>query len=88
MVKNWVNIEYIFREQGVYFELKSWCYLCHIQGRRFYYSPNTGKWRIKGKRTWQTSQSPEDFIAQAKAYSPPDYQSRQQKTQQKKGKFE
>ena len=86
MVKNWVNIEYIFREQGVFFELKSWCYLCLIQGRRFYYSPNTGKWRMKGKRTWQTSQSPEDFIAQAKAYSPPNYQSKHQKTQQETSK--
>ena len=38
---------------------------------------------MKGKRAWQTSQNPEDFIAQAKAYSPPDYQSKQQKTQQK-----
>ena len=86
MVKNWVNIEYIFREQGVFFELKNWFYLCLIQGRHFYYSPNTGKWRMKGKRAWQTSQSPEDFIAQAKAYSPPDYQSHQQKTQQKTSK--
>ena len=39
---------------------------------------------MKGKRAWHTSQSPEDFMAQAQAYSPPDYQSNQQKTQQKK----
>ena len=84
MVENWVKIESFFREQGILFELKSWCYLCLIEGRHFYYSPQTGKWRMKGKRAWHTSQSPEDFMAQAKAYSPPDYQSNQQKTQQKK----
>ena len=83
MVENWVKIESFFREQGIYFELKSWCYLCLIEGRHFYYSPQTGKWRMKGKRAWHSSQSPEDFLAQAKAYSPPDYQSTQQKTQQK-----
>ena len=84
MVKNWVNIEYIFRELGIYFELKNWFYLCLIQGRHFYYSPQTGKWRMKGKRAWQTSQSPEDFIAQAKVYSPPGYQSNQSQSHQQK----
>ena len=83
MVENWVKIEYAFRELGIYFELRSWVYFCLIEGRGFYYSPNTGKWRMKGKRAWQTSQSPEDFMAQAKAYSPPDDQAQQQKTQQK-----
>ena len=84
MLKDWVNIEYTFREQGIFFELKSWCYLCLIEGRHFYYSPQSGKWRMKGKRAWHTSQSPEDFLAQAKAYSPPDYQSTQPETQQQK----
>ena len=83
MVKNWVSVECIFREQGIYFELKNWFYLCLIQGRYFYYSPQTGKWRMKSKRAWQISQTPEDFITQAKAYSPPDYQSNQAQSQQK-----
>ena len=46
------------------------------------------KWRIKGTRVGHTSQTPEDLIAQAKVYSPPDSpstktQSPPQETQQK-----
>ena len=55
MQENWVKIEYIFRNSGIYFELKGGLYLCLIEGRYFYYSPNTGKWRMKGKRPWFAS---------------------------------
>jgi len=93
MQETWIEIEYIFREQGIYFELRSWVYYCFIESRKFYYSPNTGKWRLKGERTWQTSNSPEDFITQAKVYTPHKYktksktsQSHQQKTDCNKSK--
>ena len=93
MLETWIEIEYIFREQGIYFELRSWVYYCFIESRKFYYSPNTGKWRLKGERTWQTSNSPEDFINQAKVYTAPKYktesktsQSHQQKTDCNKSK--
>ena len=74
MQQNWVEIESVFRTSGIYFELKGWFYLCLIEGRNFYYSPQTGKWRMKGKRYWDTSTSPFDFISQAKVYSEPNYQ--------------
>ena len=93
MRETWIEIEYIFREQGIYFELRSWVYYCVIVDRKFYYSPNTGKWRLKGERTWQTSNSPEDFITQAKVYTAHKYktqsktsQSQQQKTSSNKSK--
>ncbi len=70
MQENWVKIEYTFRNSGIYFELKGGLYLCLIEGRHFYYSPNTGKWRMKGKRPWLASTSPEDFMARAKVYDP------------------
>lgn len=83
MQRDWSEIEYIFREKGIYFELRDWFYYCLIEDRYFYYSPQKGKWRMKGKRAWHTSKSPEDFMAQAKVYSPPDYQYKQHSTQQK-----
>ena len=91
MAKNWGNVEQIFQNLGINYELKDWLYLCHIEGRQFYYSPQTGKWRIKGKRLWQFSQSPEEFIAKAQSYSPPENRasqtkSRQHKTQRKSEK--
>ncbi|MDJ0747552.1 MAG: AAA family ATPase [Xenococcaceae cyanobacterium MO_167.B27] len=61
----------LFKEQGVEFELKGEFYLCNIQGRYFYYSPKTGKWRMKGKRPWEKSFSPENFIFLASVYVPP-----------------
>ena len=88
MVKTWANVEKIWLDLGISYELRDWFYLCQIEGRQFYYSPQTGKWRIKGKRAWHLSQTPLDFIAQAKEYSPPDSKSnqtsdRQRKTQRK-----
>ncbi len=71
MVENWVKIEHIFRASGINFELRSWVYFCVIESRPFYYSPRTGKWRLKGKKVWYNSKNPEDFIAKALAYSPP-----------------
>ena len=86
MVKNWQNVEQIFQNIGISYELRNLFYLCDIQGRQFYYSPQTGKWRIKGKRVWQSSQSPEDFIDKAKVYSPPEtkYHSTQRQSSNQK----
>ena len=84
MVKTWANVEEIFQNQGINYQLRDWMYLCHIEGRQFYYSPQTGKWRLKGKRAWQFSQTPIDFVAQAKEYSPPENKSNQSKYQQQK----
>ena len=88
MVTTWANVEKTFQDTGINYQLRDWVYLCQIEGRQFYYSPQTGKWRLKGKRVWQFSQTPVDFIAQAKEYSPPENKSnqteyRQQKTQKK-----
>ena len=83
MAKNWQNVEQIFQNIGINYELRNWFYLCNVQGRQFYYSPQTGKWRIKGKRVWQFSQSPEEFVAKAKVYSPPETKYGQQNTQRK-----
>ena len=71
MVENRVKIEQIFRESEIDFELRSWVYFCIVESRPFYYSPNTGKWRLKGQRAWHNSTSTENFLAQAQAYSPP-----------------
>ncbi len=91
MAKTWADVETTFKDTGVSYSLRSWLYLCQIKGREFYYSPQTGKWRVKGKRAWQYSKSTRDFIAQALRYSPPENQSsqsksRQQKTQKKSSK--
>jgi hypothetical protein len=88
MVKTWANVEKTFQDTGINYQLRDWVYLCQIEGRQFYYSPQTGKWRLKGKRAWQFSQTPVDFIAGAKKYSPPENKSnqseyRQQKTEKK-----
>lgn len=83
MAKNWHNLEQIFQYLGINYELRDWCYLCVIQSRQFYYSPQTGKWRIKGKRVWQFSSSPWDFMARAQVYEPPETQYAQQNSQRK-----
>ena len=68
------EVEKFFRSEEIPFELKGLFFLCSLDARQFYYSPNTGKWRIKGKRIWFKSTSPFDFVVQARQYSPPDYQ--------------
>ena len=77
MAKTWANVERIFLEMGISYSLRDWFYLCQIEGRQFYYSPQTGKWRIKGKRVWHLSQTPLEFIRMAKEYSPPENKSNQ-----------
>ncbi len=83
MQEHWVKIEYTFRMEGIYFELRTQFYLCLINNRYFYYSPNTGKWRLKKVRVWQHSADPEDFIAKAKIYSPPHSSNSSSQSQQK-----
>lgn len=68
MVKSWRNLEQLFKDAGIKYEQKDWVYLCYLEGRQFYYSPQTGKWRLKGKKAWQKSQNPQEFIKQALNY--------------------
>ncbi len=68
------EVEQFFRTEGIPCELKGLFFLCSLDGRQFYYSPNTGKWRLKGKRIWLKSVTPFDFVVQARQYSPPNYQ--------------
>ncbi len=70
-LENRGELEDIFSEKGINFEVNSPFYLCEIEGRKFHYSPKTGKWKIKGEqRTWLTSKDVENFIAQAQKYLP------------------
>ena len=41
MAENWDQVEEIFPNIGINYELKDWLYLCQIEGRQFYYSPQT-----------------------------------------------
>ncbi|MGK7899795.1 MAG: hypothetical protein AB4372_40805, partial [Xenococcus sp. (in: cyanobacteria)] len=84
MKENWVKIEDLFREKGIEFERQDWLYFCLIEGRYFYYSPQTGKWRIKGKGQWLCSNSPENFIKMAKVYVVPESQTHATKINQQK----
>jgi hypothetical protein len=71
MVKTWANVEKVFKFLKINYEQRDWFYLCEIKGRLFYYSPQTGKWRVKGKRVWHPSHGLLDFIGMAQKYSPP-----------------
>lgn len=84
MKKTWVKLEEFFHTEEIAIELKGDCYLCLIEDRYFYYSPNTGKWRLKGKRPWLYSSSPEEFITMAKAYVAPGASSNANKINQRK----
>lgn len=72
MKKDWRNVERTFLENGIYFTLRNWFYLCKIDNREFYYSPQKDKWRLKGSRIWHQSKDTTDFINQASIYSPSD----------------
>ena len=84
MVKTWANVEKVFNFLKINYEQKDWFYLCEIKGRLFYYSPQTGKWRVKGKRVWHLSHGLLDFIDQAQKYSPPRNNFNQTSEDQKK----
>lgn len=49
-------------------DLRECAALCQIEGASFYFSPQKQKWRLKGTRAWQKSESVEDFIVEAKEY--------------------
>ena len=84
MKKDWRNVEKTFLEFGIDYQLRDWYYLCKIDNREFYYSPQKDKWRMKGKRVWHKSKDTTDFINQAKVYSPPGRtKSQQSKTNSK-----
>ncbi|MGF1488190.1 MAG: DnaJ domain-containing protein [Prochloraceae cyanobacterium] len=84
--KTWPAVENILKNAGVSFEQKEWFYLCKIKGIEFYYSPQTGKWRVKGKRAWKKSNSVQDFLNKAFKYTPPkpSSQDRSSKSRQEK----
>jgi len=86
--KTWPDVETIFNHAGISYEQKDWFYLCHIKGGQFYYSPQTGKWRVKGKRAWKKSSSPQDFLHQAFKYTPPKTESQQSSSQNSQSKQE
>ena len=75
MEKTWPDVEKIFKDAGINYKQQQWFYRCEIKGKQFYYSPQTGKWRVKGKRVWKQSNSPQEFLASAFKYSPPQNQS-------------
>ncbi|MDJ0649737.1 MAG: DEAD/DEAH box helicase [Xenococcaceae cyanobacterium MO_188.B19] len=75
VTENRDKIEQIFRDLEIDFELRGWAYFCIIESRPFYYSPSTGKWRLKGQRVWNKSTSTENFIEMALVYSPPGFNS-------------
>ncbi len=86
MAKTWADVERTFQDAGINYQLRNWFYLCQIEGRQFYYSPKTGKWRLKRKRFWQLSQNTIDFIAQAKEYLPPENQKKSSNNQRTRTK--
>ena len=63
------TVENIFNDARISYQSRGqWLYLCHIKGKEFYYSPKTGKWRVKGNRVWKLSEEPLDFLRQAFKY--------------------
>ncbi len=75
------QVEQFFHSQDIPCTLKGYLYLCSVDERQFYYSPNTGKWRLKGQSTWYKSSTPYDFLFQARQYSPPNYQEKYDSSQ-------
>lgn len=67
-MKIWTNVEKAFQNGGINYQQKDWIFFCEIKEGKFYYSPQSGKWRVKRTRAWQSSSSVEDFIARAKEY--------------------
>ena len=67
-MKRWRNVEKAFIDAGIKYQQKEWLFLCEIESGWFYYSPQSGKWRVKRTRAWQPSNSVEDFIVGAKEY--------------------
>ncbi len=62
-------VEICLENCGIPFESRGLFYLCQIDERYFYYSYNTGKWRLKGKRVWHKSDNLTDFLQKARSYS-------------------
>lgn len=67
-MKTWENVEKAFIDAGIKYQQKEWIFLCEIESGWFYYSPQSGKWRVKRTRAWKPSDSVEDFIRQASTY--------------------
>lgn len=67
-MKTWTDVEKALSNAGIDYQQKDWIFLCEIESGKFYYSPQSGKWRVKGTRVWQPSNSVEDFIALANEY--------------------
>ncbi len=75
------EVRQFFDSQDIPCTLKGFLYLCSVDERQFYYSPNTGKWKIKGQSRWFKSSTPYDFLVQARQYSPPNYQEKYRSSQ-------
>ena len=75
------EVQQFFDSQDIPCTLKGLFYLCSVDERQFYYSPNTGKWRFKGQSIWFKSSTPYDFLHQARQYSPPNYQEKYRSSQ-------
>ena len=67
-MKTWTNVEKAFQDAGIDYEQKDWIFWCEIESGKFYYSPQSGKWRVKQTRVWLSINSVEDFITVAKEY--------------------
>jgi len=64
-MKTWENVEKAFINTGIKYQQKEWIFLCEVESGLFYYSPQSGKWKVKQTRVWKSSDSVEDFIRQA-----------------------
>ena len=81
MNDNYSEVQNILHEKGINFEANIPYYICEIEGKKFHYSPKSGKWKMKGEqRTWLLSESVENFISQAQKYSPFESKFSEQKT--------
>ncbi|MEL4896694.1 DEAD/DEAH box helicase [Crocosphaera sp. Alani8] len=69
MTHNSNPIEEFFKSSNIPFESRGLFYLCQIDERYFYYSHQTGKWRLKGERVWSKSENLTGFLQQARHYS-------------------
>jgi len=67
-MKIWRQLEETFQNAGIKYQQKDWVFLVEIESGKFYYSPQSGKWRMKRTRAWQSSNSVEGFIGLAKEY--------------------
>jgi len=64
-MKTWKEVEKAFQGAGIKYQQKGWMLIVEIDSGTFYYSPQSGKWKVKQTRALQASDSVEDFIARS-----------------------